>query len=124
VLLLEAGSEDDAPGIRGAGNWPLNIGSDRDWAVQPQPDSHLNGRSVPLSMGKVFGVGSSFNLMIWTPGHKSDADFFASEAGDRVPFLRLHATISAPISRIRGPAAVRELGMAAGLRRRAREGIA
>jgi choline dehydrogenase len=82
VLLLEAGSDDDVPSISEAGNWPVNIGSDRDWAFQSQPDSHLNGRSVPFSMGKVLGGGSSINLMIWARGHKTDWDFFASEAGD------------------------------------------
>jgi choline dehydrogenase len=33
-------------------------------------------------MGKVLGGGSSINGMIWARGHKSDWDFFASEAGD------------------------------------------
>jgi choline dehydrogenase len=82
VLLLEAGGDDDVPSISEARNWPVNIGSQRDWAFQSQPDSHLNGRSVSLSMGKVLGGGSSINLMIWARGHKNDWDFFASEAGD------------------------------------------
>jgi choline dehydrogenase len=33
-------------------------------------------------MGKVMGGGSSINAMMWTRGHRSDWDFFASEAGD------------------------------------------
>jgi choline dehydrogenase len=33
-------------------------------------------------MGKVLGGGSSINAMYWARGHKSDRDFFASEAGD------------------------------------------
>jgi len=33
-------------------------------------------------MGKVLGGGSSINVMVWARGHKSDWDFFASEAGD------------------------------------------
>jgi choline dehydrogenase-like flavoprotein len=33
-------------------------------------------------MGKVLGGGSSVNVMVWARGHKSDWDFFASEAGD------------------------------------------
>jgi choline dehydrogenase len=33
-------------------------------------------------MGKVLGGGSSINVMTWARGHKSDWDFFASEASD------------------------------------------
>src|SRR3979490_3593512 len=53
VLLLEAGGSDDMPSIKEAGQWPLNIGSERDWAFMGQPSPHLNGRSIPLNMGKV-----------------------------------------------------------------------
>lgn len=83
VLLVEAGGNDDIPSIVEASNWPMNIGSERDWAFQSHPDRNLNGRTVPLSMGKALGGGSSINLMIWARGHQSDWDFFASEAGDQ-----------------------------------------
>src|ERR1700737_2201618 len=63
VLLLEAGGSDDMPSVIEAGQWPLNLGSERDWAVRAQPNPHLNGRSIPLNMGKVLGGGSSINLM-------------------------------------------------------------
>jgi len=82
VLLLEAGGSDDVPSIMEAGQWPLNIGSERDWAFMAQPNPHLNGRSIPLSMGKVLGGGSSINVMAWARGHKNDWDFFAAEARD------------------------------------------
>jgi choline dehydrogenase len=82
VLLLEAGGSDDMPSIMEAGQWPLNIGSERDWAFIGQPNPHLNGRSVPLNMGKILGGGSSINLMGWARGHKNDWDFFAAEARD------------------------------------------
>ena len=82
VLLLEAGGDDDIPEVMEAGQWPLNLGSERDWNFRAQPTRHVNGRSVPLSMGKVLGGGSSINVMVWARGHKSDWDFFASEAGD------------------------------------------
>ena len=42
----------------------------------------LNGRRLPLSMGKVLGGGSSINVMAWSRGHKNDWDCFADEAGD------------------------------------------
>jgi choline dehydrogenase len=83
VLLLEAGADDDDPGVTEAGSWRSNLGSVRDWGFVAAPCPHLNGRSVPLSMGKVLGGGSSINVMIWSRGHKSDWDFFASEAQDQ-----------------------------------------
>ena len=84
VLLLEAGGSDDVPSIMEAGQWPLNLGSERDWAFMGQPNPHLNGRSIPLNMGKVLGGGSSINVMCWARGHKNDWDFFAAEARDAV----------------------------------------
>src|ERR1700724_1283583 len=82
VLLLEAGGDDDVPAVMRAEQWPANLGSERDWNFAAQPNPHLNGRSIPLSMGKVLGGGSVINGMAWARGHKNDWDFFASEAGD------------------------------------------
>jgi choline dehydrogenase len=84
VLLLEAGGSDDVPEVMEAGKWPMNLGSERDWSFQSQPNTNLNGRSIHLAMGKVLGGGSSINVMAWARGHKSDWDFFASETGDPV----------------------------------------
>src|ERR1700738_2751868 len=78
----QAGGTDDMPSIMEAGQWPLNLGSERDWAFMGQPNPHLNVRSIPLNMGKVLGGGSSINLMCWARGHKNDWDFFAAEARD------------------------------------------
>jgi choline dehydrogenase len=89
VLLLEAGGDDDVPEVMEAGKWPMNLGSERDWSFQALPNPRLNGRSIRLSMGKVLGGGSSINAMIWARGHRSDWDFFASEAGD--PAFSCHA---------------------------------
>src|ERR1700682_3210841 len=82
VLLLEAGGPDDVPEVMRAEQWPLNLGSERDWNFAAQPNPHLNGRAIPFGMGKVLGGGSSINVMIWSRGHKNDWDFFAAEAGD------------------------------------------
>src|SRR5258708_950227 len=82
VLLLEAGGDDDIPSVMEADQWPTNLGSERDWNFRSQPNPHLNGRSVPLDMGKVLGGGSSINVMAWARGHQRDWEFFASEAGD------------------------------------------
>jgi len=82
VLLLEAGGDDDVASIREAACWPTNLGGEHDWNFSAQLNPSVNGRSLPLSMGKVLGGGSSINLMIWARGHKNDWDFFAEEAGD------------------------------------------
>src|ERR1700716_2338294 len=82
VLLLEAGGTDDVPTVIEAVQWPLNLGSERNWGFVGQPSPYLNGRSIPLAMGKVLGGGSSINAMAWAHGHKNDWDLFASEAGD------------------------------------------
>jgi choline dehydrogenase len=97
VLLLEAGGSDRVPAVIEAAQWPLNIGSDRDWGFVAQPNPHVNGRSIPLSMGKVLGGGSSINVMIWSRGHKRDWDFFAEETGDLAwsykSILKIYKTI-------------------------------
>ena len=82
VLVIEAGGGDDVPAVKEANQWFLNLGSERDWGFKGQPNPHLNGRSMPLPMGKVLGGGSSINGMAWARGHKNDWDFFAAEADD------------------------------------------
>jgi choline dehydrogenase len=80
--LLEAGGDDDVPSVMDARQWVANIGSERYWEFNAEPNPHLNGRVIPMGMGKVLGGGSSINAMIWARGHKSDWDYFASETGD------------------------------------------
>jgi choline dehydrogenase len=63
VLLLEAGGDDDVPEVMTPAAWPMNLGSERDWGFAAQPNPHLNGRAIPLNMGKVLGGGSSINVM-------------------------------------------------------------
>ncbi|HEX4166874.1 MAG TPA: GMC family oxidoreductase N-terminal domain-containing protein [Bryobacteraceae bacterium] len=82
VLLLEAGGDDDVPSVMEPTQWYLNLGSERDWKFVAQPNPGLNGRAIPMEMGKVLGGGSSINVLCWARGHKNDWDFFASEAGD------------------------------------------
>jgi choline dehydrogenase len=82
VLLIEAGGEDNVPSVNEPGQWFLNLGSERDWNFRAEPSSHLNGRAIPMNMGKVLGGGSSINVMAWMRGHRNDWDFFAAEAGD------------------------------------------
>ena len=82
VLLLEAGGTDDLPSVSDPGQWHANLKTDRDWGFEAVLNPRLNGRRLPLSMGRVLGGGSSINVMGWARGHKNDRDYFAEEAGD------------------------------------------
>ena len=82
VLLLEAGGTDDVPSVKEARLWLANFGTERHWNFQAEPNPLLNGRRLPLNMGKVLGGSSSINGMMWSRGHKNDWDYFANEAGD------------------------------------------
>jgi choline dehydrogenase len=82
VLLLEAGGDDDVRAVVEADQWPTNLGSERDWGFRAAANARLNGRCIPMSMGKVLGGGSAINVMVWARGHRSDWDHFAEAAGD------------------------------------------
>ncbi len=82
VLLLEAGGSDEVASVIEPAQWPLNLGTERDWAFMAEPNAHLNGRAIPMNMGRVLGGGSSINVMVWARGHRADWNHFAAEAGD------------------------------------------
>ncbi len=82
VLLLEAGGDDRHASVRDSRLWMQNIGSERDWQFQAEPGAALNGRRLPLPMGKVLGGGSSINGLVWARGHRLDYDGWAAETGD------------------------------------------
>jgi choline dehydrogenase len=82
VLLIEAGGDDDVTEVMDPLKWPMNLGSEREWNFQGQPNPNVNGRSIPFAMGKILGGGSSINALVYARGHKNDWDFFASESGD------------------------------------------
>ncbi|NNG23640.1 GMC family oxidoreductase [Telluria aromaticivorans] len=82
VLLLEAGSSDDVASVIDPAQWPLNLGSERDWGFMAEPNPHLGGRALPMNMGRVLGGGSSINVMLWARGHRSDWNYFAAQAGN------------------------------------------
>lgn len=82
VLLIEAGGNEDVPEVLTPGQWPLNLGSERDWQFMAQPNPHLNQRAIPLNMGKVLGGSSSINVMVWARGHQNDWEHFAKAADD------------------------------------------
>ena len=82
VLLLEPDGNDDVPSVMDAKQWASDLASVWDWDFEAQPNPHLNGRVVSMSMGKVLRGGSSINAMAWARGRQNDWDYFAAEAGD------------------------------------------
>jgi choline dehydrogenase len=82
VLLVEAGGGDGVENVTEAGMWPTNLGTERDWGFRSEPNASLNGRGLPLSMGKVLGGGSAINGMVWARGHHTDWDDFAFQSCD------------------------------------------
>ena len=82
VLLIEAGGDDEHPHVLEPANWPLNLGGKRDWNFSGAANPHLNGREIPLNMGRGLGGGSSVNVMVWARGHKNDWEDFAAESDD------------------------------------------
>ena len=91
VLLIEAGGSGDVPEVLTPAQWPLNLGSERDWQFVAEANPHLNNRAIPLNMGKVAGGSSGINVMVWSRGHQADWDHFAEEAGDDVAIARAQA---------------------------------
>jgi choline dehydrogenase len=82
VLLLEAGGSDEVPDIIDASAWPRLRGSEHDWSFKARANPRLNGRDIPMSMGRVLGGGSGINVMMWSRGHRNDWDRLANEVGD------------------------------------------
>ena len=82
VLLLEAGPTDDVATVTDPLRWPENLGGERDWGFVAEPDVAVNGRALPLSMGRGLGGGSSINVQAWVRGHDSDWDHLAEASGD------------------------------------------
>jgi choline dehydrogenase len=66
VLLLEAGGDDDVPSVMNADQWFTNLGTERDWNFQAQPNPGVNGRALSMSMGKVLGGATLGRLRVET----------------------------------------------------------
>jgi choline dehydrogenase len=88
VLLLEAGGSDE--GVKSISNppqWVENLGSRYDWAYRYEPSPHVDGRSIPLALGKVLGGSGSINGMLWARGNRADYDAWAEAGNSRLGFL-------------------------------------
>ncbi|MDQ7977264.1 GMC family oxidoreductase N-terminal domain-containing protein [Paraburkholderia sp. SARCC-3016] len=82
VLLLEAGGTDEVPAVIDSTAWPMLRRSEQNWLFRATPNANLNGRMIPMAMGKVLGGGASINVMAWAHGHQADWDDLAKATED------------------------------------------
>jgi choline dehydrogenase len=78
VLLLEAGGNDDHPGIRTPGLIGSLEGSHFDWGYRSVPQKALYGRRIACPRGRVLGGTSSLNYMVYARGCRGDFDLWES----------------------------------------------
>ena len=66
VLVVEAGGDDEAAGAKvdDPAVWFTNITGALDWVYPTVPTPSLNGRSIPISAGRVLGGGTSVNASL------------------------------------------------------------
>ncbi|MET4783550.1 GMC family oxidoreductase N-terminal domain-containing protein [Glaciihabitans sp. UYNi722] len=84
VLLLEAGGTDERETIQNPALWPANFGTDAMWNYMTTPEDALGGRPTYYPMGRGLGGGGSVNVSVWSRGHESDWNSYASLTGDNV----------------------------------------
>ena len=82
VILVEAGGADTHPFIHiPAGFVNLMTNPSVNWMFSTRPQDQLNGRTVNMPRGKVFGGTSSINGMLYVRGQAQDFDQWA-QAGN------------------------------------------
>ena len=81
VLLLEAGGRDNHPLIHMPVGFAKMTTGPHTWGYETVPQIHANNRTIPYAQARVIGGGSSINAEIFTRGHPSDYDRWATEEG-------------------------------------------
>lgn len=90
VLLLEPGSANlDQPKLYDPTLWPLNLGSETDWAYTSAPQAGFNGRELPLAAGRVIGGSASINGCVWVRGDARDYLAWERAAGPQWGVFRM-----------------------------------
>lgn len=79
VLLIEAGGTDELPQVSDPSVWFSNIGGPLDWNFRAAPSAAVDGRSIPVAMGRALGGGTSVNAMVWVRGLSRDFDDWAHD---------------------------------------------
>lgn len=81
VLLLEAGPPDSSCNIHFPALYYKLTGGPLTWGYRAEPSPQRDGHEMPFAQARVLGGGSSINGMVFTRGHASDYDRWASECG-------------------------------------------
>lgn len=89
VLIVESGGTDQRPEVERVNTWYTNSGGPMDWSFRAQPSRYLNGRSIPVGMGRVLGGGTSINAMMWVRGLAQDFDSWSSGGCDGWSFKEI-----------------------------------
>ncbi len=81
VCLIEAGGKDSHPLIHMPVGFAKMTTGPLTWGLTTAPQKHANMREIPYAQARVLGGGSSINAEIFTRGHPSDYDRWATEEG-------------------------------------------
>lgn len=81
VLLIEAGGRDSNPYIHMPVGFAKMTTGPLTWGLTTVPQKHANNREIAYAQARVIGGGSSINAEIYTRGHPSDYDRWATEEG-------------------------------------------
>lgn len=81
VCLIEAGKRDTNPFIHMPVGFAKMTTGPLTWGLVTAPQKHANHREIPYAQARVLGGGSSINAEIFTRGHPSDYDRWATEEG-------------------------------------------
>ncbi|WP_205967564.1 GMC family oxidoreductase N-terminal domain-containing protein [Paraglaciecola sp. 20A4] len=107
VLILEAGPADTNDFIHIPATFPLLFKTPLDWNYRSEPQASLNGGTLYMPRGKVFGGCSSINAMIYQRGHTSTYDTWGKtnpgwSYADVLPMFKKSETNSRGASKAHG----------------------
>ena len=81
VCLIEAGGRDRHPYIHMPVGFAKMTTGPLTWGLVTAPQKHANNREIPYAQARVLGGGSSITAEVFTRGHPSDYDRWATEEG-------------------------------------------
>ena len=86
VVVLEAGPPDKNKFAHIPAAFAKLFRSELDWNYLTEPQPRLDDRRIYWPRGRMFGVSSSMNAMMWVRGFRADYDEWALLAGEEWNF--------------------------------------